>query len=106
MKSRNLTFKALIIITTTLLITPTAVILGDNFTNGINATQSEDNLHRLQINLETSPAPIKSLGSTFFNIKTALGNVIELNCVRFEYLKTYKFWALLYDERYIFILRQ
>ena len=52
--------------------------------------------------MEANPAPIKNLGSTIFDVKTTLGNAIELNCARFEYLRTYKFWALLYDEGYIF----
>lgn len=102
MKNKSKTIKILTSAAILLAVAPVAVLLTNNTFNSVNITQSEDNLYTLQLDRETNPAPIKSLGSTAFDVKTSLGNAIELNCARFEYLRAYDFWALLYDEGYVF----
>lgn len=105
MKNRNLKFKVLMVIATALVITPTAVMLGDNFTNSLNVTQSEDNPYTLFLDREHNPLPEHSMtSSSSFTVKTMLGNDINLHC---GYLESYdsfesqNIWCILGANGYI-----
>lgn len=105
MKNKNKTFKVLTVFATALIVTPTAVMLGDNFTNSLNVTQSEDNLYTLFLDREHNPLPEHSMtSSSSFAVKTTLGNDINLHC---GYLESYdsfesqNIWCILGANGYI-----
>lgn len=75
MGNKNKTFKVLTVLATALIVTPVAVLLGNNFTNSINVTQSEDNLYTLEMNRTVNEVEDNFTGGEF-NVTTTLNNEI------------------------------
>lgn len=75
------------VIATALILTPAAVLLGDNFVNNINITQSEDNLYTLDMNGTINEVEDNFTGGDF-EVTTALNNAITFKADDVEKYRT------------------
>ena len=87
MKNKNITFKALTAFAISLIITPTAIMLGDNFVNNVSITQSENNLYTLEMNGTTNEVEDNFFGGEF-EVTTALNNAITFKADDIEKYRT------------------